>query len=406
MRLKLEKSFVVRSTLSQGVSIGRADNGDILMAYANYPDCMAGETYWLSRSTDNGRTWSEPELELSSDMELGGLEGTLSCVPGLATLFYVEGSDMKRHPQNRKYLRMMRSTDSGKTWTEPRTLEGKWGPVHPYGQVIRLRDSARLLLPAYGMEKWLDRGGNGSGCVRILRSDDEGETWDLHGTIRAASTVEGIQCTETSLLELPAGRLMAISRGDAFKSGAYPYGLRSISDDGGETWSPAQTTNINLCEPRLVLTQDGRVLMAARGWPGNIETWYRPLEAHEREPGSQQTETTALREAPEYRSPNRDFGVVLSTTTDDGLTWTPLLTLDNPKGQAVDPSADLLTQHRYQAAYPDLLPLGGDRFLVVFRQPDPTMPDIRPGLTYSHVFQRFLAGNIVVVDTDASVKEE
>lgn len=69
----------------------------------------------------------------------------------------------------------------------------------------------------------------------------------------------------------------------------------------------------------------------------------------------------------------RDFGIVLFATDD----------------------ADLLTRDRTQAAYPDVAWLDDERLFCVYRQPDPALPDLRPGLTYSHIHQRYVAGCVV-----------
>ena len=90
-----------------------------------------------------------------------------------------------------------------------------------------------------------------------------------------------------------------------------------------------------------------------------------------REPGSKQKTTVAVRELEKYLTPVRDFGVILFDTGDDGANWTPVLTMESPRGLGLN-TMDNLT-----------------------RQGDPAMPDGRPGLTYSHVFQRFVAGNII-----------
>jgi len=135
--------------------------------------------------------------------------------------------------------------------------------------------------------------------------------------------------------------------------------------------------------------------MLARSVPGNVEFNYRRIEKHEMEPGSNQTETVCMMQVNQFHTPVKDFGVILFQTVDAGLTWQPLLTLQNPNPIHLPADADLLTQHRYQAAYPDIVKLGDDRFLVIFRQPNPQMPDLRPGLTYSHAFQRTLAANFL-----------
>ena len=395
MPFAVERSFEVVRELSQTPSLGRTENGDILLLYSNYCDCMDGNRQWLRRSSDDGCTWSEPGHEIASTLPRGGVEGTLSCFDDLAFAVYLEGSDLKRRPKNPHATKMVRSADGGVTWSAPVVLAAEAESGMPFGHIIRLRASGRFLLPMWAFDGFLERSSSGS-RVLVLCSDD-GRTWRRLGTIPIDPSVRYSQVTETSLLELPDGRLLAIMRNDTYRLEAFPYGLRSISENGGASWSPATCINVNLCEPRLVLTSDRQVLLLSRSWPGNFFVRYRPLEPHEREPGSQQTETVSAEFRDEFYSDVRDFGVVLFSTEDEGATWTPELTLENPRPRVDTSSDDALRQHRYQAAYPDVLELEPGRLFCVFRQPDPAMPDVRPGLTYSHVFQRFVAGNIVSI---------
>jgi len=80
VKLSIEKTLEVCSQLSQNPSVAQTDDGDLLLLHTNVGDCMAGCMMTLRRSTDGGLTWSEPERTIESDMELGGVEGTLSSV--------------------------------------------------------------------------------------------------------------------------------------------------------------------------------------------------------------------------------------------------------------------------------------------------------------------------------------
>ena len=394
MHLTIESNSVLIRELSQNPSIARTADGDLLLLQANYCDAMAGCCERLHRSTDDGRMWSQAERTFVCDMHLGGLEGTLSCVGDLAFVAGLEGSDLKRQPRNPKRCSLRRSTDGGRSWSAPVDLDDRRGGVMPYGKVIRLRSSGRLLLPTYACKSWLDRGGSRIIGV-IFASDDEGLTWSELGTIEPDASVRDLGLLELAVVELPDSRLLGITRGDAVTTGAFPYGMRSVSEDGGRTWSPATPTNVSICEPRPTITPDGRILLAARSWPGNVYFYYRPLEPHEREPGTKQTETVAAGLRDEYLTPVRDFGVLLFTTEDDGLTWQPMLTVNEPESGPLPADAEPLTQHRFQAAYPDIVWLDDERLFCVYRQPDPGLPDLRPGLTYSHAFQRYVAGCVV-----------
>ena len=133
----------------------------------------------------------------------------------------------------------------------------------------------------------------------------------------------------------------------------------------------------------------------ARSWPGNVYHYYRPLKPEERPPGSKQELTTSIRVLDEYVSPVREYGVTLFTSTDEGQHFSPQVTMEDPQGLIIGRDEDPLWASRYQAGYSDVTALDDHHYFVVFRQPDPKLPQIETGRTYSHVFQRYVAANIV-----------
>ncbi|MFA5865889.1 MAG: sialidase family protein [Phycisphaerae bacterium] len=390
---RIAKQFVICPHLSQDPTVSILPNGDLLLLHTDYTDIIANQKSFLRRSSDGGLTWSEPEMTLNSDLPLGGITGAVSAIDNVVLIIYEEIQDHKRHPENPILCRFIRSTDGGKSWSQPQTLIEDSRPIHCYfGQAIRVK-SGRILLPVYSFSEHITPP---RGQVMILSSQDDGQTWAFLSFIEQDKSTLGSMINETSIIELPDGRILAISRTDLFDTEkGFPLGTRSISQDGGLSWTPATFININISETRMRLTTDGQLVMAARSWPGNVTTRYRPLLPEEREPGSNQRFTSRPFLMDRYYSPIRDWGVQIFTTQDDGQTWKPELLLDGLPELRIPEDADLLKKARYFTSYPCLEHLGNNRFFVAHRQPDPSMPDIYPGRTYSHVFQRFLLGNIV-----------
>ena len=401
---RIEKKVEVWSELGQNPSIGKTAEGNLLILHTDLTDCMAECRLFLQRSIDGGETWAPPEFSIESSLPLGGVEGTLSCIGDLAIIGYMEASDIKRIPDNPKYSYYIRSTDGGRSWSQRKTLHSDTesvagDPLMPFGKIIRLYSTGELLMPAYSFSTPLEREKFG-GQVNILSSTDEGENWILKGVIRRDPDLKGFLIGEPSLLELPDGRLLSIIRGNSIEEGVVPRGFRSVSEDGGATWSVAEPINVSICEPRLILTPDENILLLARSWPGNMIQYYRPLRPEEREPGSKQIQTLAAEFADDYQTPVTEFGLLLFTTADEGRTWEADLTMESPREESEiayrkRAMEDPQYGHRYQAGYGDIVALNDNRYFVVIRQPDPDMPDLRPGLTYSHAYQRFIGGNII-----------
>lgn len=163
-------------------------------------------------------------------------------------------------------LRMCHSDDGGSSWSDIEFLTRDLGHV-PHSKPIRL-SSGDLI---FGTE-FMD------GHSRMWRSSDDGATWNLVGA------VPGEPNQHPSLIEAADGRIVALLR----PSGRHPNVLRSVSADGGRTWSPAEVTELGCPHAALdaVKLVDGRVVLAFNRDPSQRnplslaisdddgETWY------------------------------------------------------------------------------------------------------------------------------------
>lgn len=203
----------------------------------------------LRRSTDDGKTWSEPkrivdvpgpktknpfslrmknvdpnDVTYNNPVLIAGRDGTVHM------LFCLE------------YMRCFyqRSNDDGLTWTAPTEITGTFeafrksydwkvlatGPDHS----IELRNG-RLIVPV-----WLSTGTGGNAhrpsVTATIFSDDHGKTWRA-GEIALPCTDEWINPNETVAIELADGRVMLNARSE---SKAHRR-LITISRDGATNWS-------------------------------------------------------------------------------------------------------------------------------------------------------------------------
>ena len=131
---------------------------------------------------------------------------------------------------------MRTSTDSGATWSRARLIMPEHGLHHmPVESAFRMTDGT-LLLPCDAVT-----GGNGG--TAVLLSRDNGTTWRDPGegkpqpAFSDGGTGAWVAGIHAALVQLKDGRLMAHGRGDTIE-GRMP---RSISADGGETWTYGTT---------------------------------------------------------------------------------------------------------------------------------------------------------------------
>lgn len=273
-----------------------ARTGDaIVLAYSTVPDGWPGGEVRVVRSTDEGATWSHPIAVFSShegeDAVLSAVgltclsDGTL-LLPLNAVAWGVGGDVSARSLA----LRLLRSTDGGLSWSGDATIEVSGGFAWPavYGELIERADG-ELLWPIWGSlragERWRSA---------LLSSLDRGRSWAVKGTIAfdprarlrgpyvdsAAISVTGDAAqvrephfrphdstdgfTETSVRELPNGRLFAVMRQQGVGGDSRLTLYASWSDDAGATWRRYRSLGFSGTSPLVVAGAHGRLLLFSR----------------------------------------------------------------------------------------------------------------------------------------------
>jgi len=207
-------------------------------------------------SRDGGRTWGERRVLVENDGGCNVMEvNFLRLKDGRIALFYCQ-----KNSEDKDCRVMMRtSADEGKTFGSPKQLSpaGKYTGL-TNGRAIRLR-TGRILL-----EAWEN---NDSYCCL---SDDDGETWRDSARVKPADG----GCWEPACVELKDGRVMMLMR--TTLGGQY----RSLSADGGETWSVPEPTALKGSGSPVSISRmpDGGTLLAV--WNHDPATGKRnPLTA-------------------------------------------------------------------------------------------------------------------------------
>lgn len=222
------------------------------------------------RSLDGGRTWSEPVTiaEGTGRKQGFGDAALVQCANGDVVCVFVGGNGLwastESDPQ-RSYV--CRSTDGGRTWSQPEDITSQlWGSqatnatcrnykgsFFGSGNGLRLTrgDKAGRIMFAAAMVR---RTGNNILDNFIVYSDDNGHTWSVSD--RAYSGGD-----EAKLMELVDGSILISVR----QSGARGY---NRSSDCGQTWGTQgrwQELTANACNGDLL-----RVAATDRGDSCNL----------------------------------------------------------------------------------------------------------------------------------------
>lgn len=257
------------SGFNQGPSIVLLPDGRLMAAWFSSPSEGAeSQRIVQAFSSDQGRTWSEAPV-------LQDLAGKADFDPAL----FVAGKETflffsAFNPQIDIYFR--RSSDSGKTWTEPVKINQPNHTTRSNG--IQL-STGELLVPLH------TRGTKAGG---VMKSRDGGKTWTRFG---AVANPEG-QGGEPTIAETKSGAVHMLLR---TKDGQL---WRSISRDKGETWSAPEKTGLTATSSasHLLCTRDGTLVLTYNPGP------------------------TPLR-----------FPLLMRTSRDEGVTWSePTLLADRP----------------------------------------------------------------------------
>lgn len=150
-------------------AILRAADGSLLLAFERLNASFSGDL-WLSRSSDDGETWSTPAAVISSSANERH-PALLQLGDGSFLLFYLKGTGASSS------YRMYRATSAdGQSFTEQGALNLGWvsgGEVNPH--VIRHPDGTLTL--SYQRL---------SGGSYVAQSNDNGLSWDQQKTVLAA----------------------------------------------------------------------------------------------------------------------------------------------------------------------------------------------------------------------------
>ena len=200
---------------------------------------------WLSRSGDEGRTWSAPErpwLAEASPQESESFKPLLLRDGTLVATGYVfvrptpltpivDPATFKLLPLRNK---VAFSSDGGRSWAEPVYIDVEGKPLELSGPCIELA-SGRLLGATAPFHL-----GKHDHAGWIIASDDKGRSWrKLSEFYRSPET--NVATWECRLCEMSPGRVAVIAWAYDNATSANRDNILALSDDGGETFRTIET---------------------------------------------------------------------------------------------------------------------------------------------------------------------
>ncbi|HPO11965.1 MAG TPA: sialidase family protein [Candidatus Hydrogenedentes bacterium] len=197
---------------SEGAFV-QLNDGRILFAYTHFTGSAGdeGTAHIAGRfSSDNGVTWTrEDQLILPNEGQQNTMSvSLLRLKSGPIAFFYLrKNSDADCRP----YLRI--STDEAKTWSEPQLcIEPVGYFVVNNDRVIQL-STGRLVIPAARHSLPGEKFGRRAQALCYL-SDDDGKSWRQSETVLDAPPESKSGLQEPGIVELSDGRIMMLCRTD------------------------------------------------------------------------------------------------------------------------------------------------------------------------------------------------
>lgn len=243
-----------------------ANNGDLLSAFMESQDhhITDGGVVTLARSTDDGLTWTDRKtIAADPGRHCYTNHGMTRLSDGSILLHIIRGKMRKQknafdHIPSRGAF--IRSLDNGWTWSEYGEILDFpfWdsnGRGFSYGKVLELPDG-RLMTPVYGVPKGVSDGSFRVAAVAF--SYDNGHSWPDFSMIHEDK--DGlINPSETDIIRTSGGDYLAIIRANKTLKL-----FRSLSIDGGVTWSSIDPTDLPGQCPALITLNDGQILCIYR----------------------------------------------------------------------------------------------------------------------------------------------
>ncbi len=150
------------------------------------------------------------------------------------------------------------SEDGGKTWSDPKAVDCAWGNHVEASAPITVLQDGSWATPITGFAKW-DGKPAARNCGRLLRSFDQGKTWN-DDAVCMAFPGDQVTCFEQRLCQLEDGTMIVIGWNEDMVTGERYHNHVTFSHDGGKTFSDPVDTGIGGQASFIMALEGSRVL--------------------------------------------------------------------------------------------------------------------------------------------------
>ncbi len=196
------------------------------------------------RSTDDGKTWSKPVIAIDTDLD--DRDPSVACLKD-GTLLLNWFTPQK----NQLAIMLARSTDNGKTWSEPEQLKLDSPYLFACSSPVRQLADGSLIL---GLYCEVEKAKKAFGAT--VKSNDGGKTWKDLAYIGEKADI--YLDAETDVAPLKDGRLLAALRSSTVDM------HYAVSEDEGKTWGPVKSFGFKGHCPYFLRHSSGVILLAQR----------------------------------------------------------------------------------------------------------------------------------------------
>lgn len=250
------------------------DDGELVSTFdlGEAVESLDYRTY-LSRSRDQGQTWSPPVRLFDDPVERRSTHTVRIARTADGTLVGFGARMFRDNPEeglvnrhNLGYVPMdlirLQSDDGGRSWHGPYTVTPPLlGPSFEICHCIRELRDGRWLVPTSTWKGWDGYAPNGMNAVAFV-SHDRGQTWPEFIRVMTAYD-QGIIHWEQSLVELPDGRLLSVAWAVEEASGKTLPTPYAISSDARK-FGPRRPTGLRSQTAKILCLRDGRILCLYR----------------------------------------------------------------------------------------------------------------------------------------------